>query len=231
MREDELRSNYESFLNDLNDVCNSLGKNLNDINIIAVSKTFSAEDIITVNGLGQNSFGENKVQELVQKFEEIPSPEIKWHLIGHLQTNKVKYIIPIVYLIHSVDSLKLAVEINKRAESAKKKINILVQVNTSGEDSKSGVQPEKTEELCNEIAVLSRINLCGLMTISKLDGTDEEIRKNFHSLKILYDKLSSEHKNFKYLSMGMTSDYRIAIEEGANMIRVGSAIFGNRNYN
>lgn len=234
MRANILKDNYEKFIDELSKVCNTTGKNLNDINIVAVSKTFTSEDIITVNGFGQKAFGENKVQELIEKENQISIPDIRWHLIGHLQTNKVKYVLRFVYLIHSVDSLKLAAEINKRAESAESienKVNILVQVNTSGEDSKSGVEPDETEDLCDAIAGFDKINLCGLMTISKLDGTEDEIRKNFSTLKRLYDKLSSTHKNFKYLSMGMTSDYKIAIEEGSNMIRVGSAIFGNRNYN
>lgn len=231
MRANTLKVNYEKFIEELSEVCNTSGKNLNDINILAVSKTFTSEDIITVNGFGQKAFGENKVQELVEKENQISEPGIRWHLIGHLQTNKVKHVVSFVYLIHSVDSLKLAVEINKRAESSGKKINILVQVNTSDEESKSGIKPEEADELCSSISELKNIELCGLMTISKLDGTDDEVRRNFRTLKLLYDKLSIEHKSFKYLSMGMTSDFKIAIEEGSNMIRVGSAIFGNRNYN
>lgn len=229
MRSIELKENYEHFIDELKNVCKSVSKELSEIELIAVSKTFPPEEIEIVNYLGQKNFGENKVQELLTKYEQLPRSDINWHLIGHLQTNKVKYVTSFVNLIHSVDSLKLATEINKRASG--KKVNILVQVNTSGEDTKSGIEPEEAEKLCDMITSLENISLKGLMTIAKLDGTDDEVRSNFYTLKNLYDKLSVQHKSFCYLSMGMTSDYKIAIEEGSNMIRVGSAIFGSRNYN
>src|SRR5690606_12700461 len=157
--------------------------------------------------------------------------DIYWHLIGHLQTNKVKFIIDYVSLIHSVDSIKLADEIQKRASQSSKLIDILVQVNTSGEDSKFGVEPSQAGRICSDIRKLENIRLRGLMTIGKLTENEDEIRENFRLLKNLYDELLPVNNQFEFLSMGMTSDYEIAIEEGSNMIRVGSAIFGERDYN
>jgi len=165
------------------------------------------------------------------KKDVLKSLDIKWHLIGHLQTNKVKHVIDFVSLVHSVDRKNLVDEIKKRADAVARNIKVLVQVNTSGELSKSGVNPENTREFCSQIAETQNIELCGLMTIAKLDGDKNEIRKNFSDLKTLFDSIKSNQPEMEILSMGMTSDYEIAIEEGSTMIRAGSAIFGNRNYN
>jgi hypothetical protein len=151
-------------------------------------------------------------------------------MIGHLQTNKVKYIADYVYLIHSVDSEKLAEEIQKQAEKRNKVLDVLVQVNTSDEMQKSGVDPDKAEKLCRYVSGLSNVRLCGLMTIGKFTDNKNIIRGNFKDLKKIYDELKTGFPDFKYLSMGMTSDYEIAIEEGANLLRIGSAIFGKREY-
>lgn len=211
--------------------CEACGRKADDIILVAVSKTFPDSDVLEAFHAGQINFGENKVQEMVKKHDVLSQHDIKWHLIGHLQTNKVKYIAEFVHLIHSVDSLKLALEIDKQAEKARRRIDILVQVNTSDEIQKSGVEIDETKKLCTEIKQLENINLCGLMTIGKFTNETEIIRDNFRTLKNLFDEIKPDFSNFNYLSMGMTSDFEIAIEEGANMLRIGSAVFGYRNYN
>jgi len=222
--------NLNLLKNDIFEVCKRAGRDANEIKLVAVSKTFPVEDILKVFNAGQLDFGENKPQEMKEKHEELKDKNINWHLIGHLQTNKVKYVADYVYLIHSVDSEHLAEEIQKQAEKRDKVIDILVQVNTSDEMQKSGVEPAKAEKLCRYISTLNNIRLCGLMTIGKFTDDKNIIRGNFRELKNLYDELKTGFPDFKYLSMGMTSDYDIAIEEGANILRVGSAIFGKRSY-
>lgn len=209
--------------------CEASGRKAQDITLVAVSKTFPESDVLEAFNAGQLNFGENKVQEMVKKHDTLSQHEIKWHLIGHLQTNKVKYIAEFVHLIHSVDSFKLALEINKQAEKVKRRIDILVQVNTSDEMQKSGVEVNDTKKLCSEIKQLENINLCGLMTIGKFTDDTDIIRNNFRTLKNLYEEIKPDFSHFNYLSMGMTSDFEIAIEEGANILRVGSAVFGYRN--
>lgn len=228
---ENIKDNYHLLKRNIKDVCDSCGRDSRRIKLVAVSKTFPVEDIKEVHKLGQKNFGENKVQELVSKQKELSGTDIYWHLVGHLQTNKVKNIIDFVSLIHSVDSLKLAQEIQSRAFQKSKLIDVLVQVNTSGEESKFGIKPEEAQELCKEISFFENVRLKGLMTIGKFTDNEDIIRSNFKVLKNLFDELRPVHSHFEYLSMGMTSDYKIAIQEGSNMIRVGSAIFGNRNYN
>jgi PLP dependent protein len=230
MKYDYLKQNYSDLITDIKGVCAQVGKNYEDIILVAVSKTFSTEEILEVHKLGHIDFGENKVQELKSKYEVLKSEKINWHLVGHLQSNKVKYIVDFVSLIHSVDSIKLALEINKYAKRIDKVINILVQVNTSDELQKSGAEPADVKNLCKEISSLENINLQGLMTIGMFTDYEKIIRENFILLRNLYDDLKVNYNSFKYLSMGMTSDYKIALEEGSNMLRIGSAIFGNRNY-
>jgi len=230
MKYDYLKENYSALISDIKEVCRQTDRNYEDINLVAVSKTFPPEEILEVHKLGHTDFGENKVQELKSKYEELKSENINWHLVGHLQTNKVKYVVDFVTLIHSVDSFKLALEIDKYAKKLDKVINILIQVNTSNELQKSGAEPEEVKNLCNEISSLENINMQGLMTIGMFTDFEKVIRENFVILKNLYEDLKGNYGNFKYLSMGMTSDYKIAIEEGSNMLRIGSAIFGKRNY-
>lgn len=220
--------NLKLLKNDIFEVCKRVGRNVDEIKLIAVSKTFPVEDILTVFNGGQIDFGENKPQEMKEKYDELSYKNIRWHMIGHLQTNKVKYIADYVYLIHSVDSEKLAEEIQRQAEKRNKVLDILVQVNTSDEMQKSGVDPDKAEKLCRFVSSLVNVRLCGLMTIGKFTDDKNIIRGNFKDLKNLYDELKTSFPDFKYLSMGMTSDYEIAIEEGANLLRIGSAIFGKR---
>ncbi len=215
----------------INDICKRTNRNPNDVKLIAVSKTFGVDVIELAVQAGQLEFGENKAQELVTKFDMIGS-RVVWHFIGHLQRNKVKHAVRTSDYIHSVDSLLLAADIQNHAERLEKKQKVLVQVKTSDEETKSGVS-EKSElkrivEFCSKS---THIDLIGLMTISALTEDKNLIRKSFTDLRNLKEELNSEGYNLKELSMGMTNDYEIAIEEGATMLRIGSAIFGERFYN
>ena len=209
----------------MKDVLEELRNEIGDTTLVAVSKTKSNEKILEAYNLGIKDFGENYVQELTTKMDTLPK-DIKWHMIGHLQTNKVKDLIKRnIYLIQSVDSLKLAKEINKEAQKQEKKINILIEVKTSSEESKTGLSPEELDNLIKEVKELPNINLLGLMTIGPNTDDEEEIRKAFKLLKEQKDKY-----NLNILSMGMTNDYKIAISEGSNLIRIGTKIFGPRDY-
>lgn len=225
-----LKDNYDALIKEIKATCEHTGRDFSEITLIAVSKTFPAEDVAKVREYGQKHFGENKVQELKSKFDILRTEEIKWHLIGHLQTNKVKYIADFVYLIHSVDSLKLAEVIDEHAKKNNRTIDILIQVNTSNEDQKSGIDPAETRDLCAGISKLENVRIKGLMTIGMFTDDENIIRDNFKTLKSVYNELKPDYPSFEYLSMGMTSDFKIAIEEGANLLRIGSAIFGYRNY-
>ncbi|MCX7878222.1 MAG: YggS family pyridoxal phosphate-dependent enzyme [Ignavibacteria bacterium] len=216
----------------------SCGREPSEIHIIAVSKTFPPEAINVALKCNHTDFGENRVQELISKSKEFNGRTVHWHLVGKLQTNKVKLIVPVVFLIHSLDSLKLALKINTEGAKINKVIKCLLQVNTSGEQQKSGCEPSQSLKLVREIAQLEYVKLQGLMTIGKMMSDEKDVkerkvvRENFRVLKELYSEikdLNIPNTDFKYLSMGMTSDYDIAIEEGSNMLRIGSAIFGIRN--
>lgn len=202
------------------------------VKLIAVTKTHGPDMINEAIDCGVTDIGENKVQEIMDKYEKVKP--VNWHMIGHLQTNKVKYIIDKVCLIHSVDSLKLAKEIDKRAGAAGKTMDILIQVNSAGEESKFGISPEETEGLIMEILeTCPNIKICGLMCIAPLEEDPEDARPYFKAVKEQYEKFKNiEHgrMDMKYLSMGMSHDYIAAMEEGSNMVRVGSAIFGQREY-
>ncbi len=215
----------------IEEACARCGRNPHEITLVGASKTKPAELINEALMCGLEVIGENRVQELVEKYDGI-SPGAKIHLIGHLQTNKVKYIADKVSLIHSVDSEKLAEEISKQGKKLGRDINVLLQVNVSGEESKSGVSPEKLDELMEYIEKLPNIKVKGLMTIPPLDdGNMENTRKIFRDLyKIYIDKKQKKYNNIYMdtLSMGMSNDFEIAIEEGATMVRVGRAIFGTR---
>lgn len=230
MDKNYLKENYFDLIGGIRNVCEENGRNFSDITLVAVSKTFPESDIAFVNELGHLDFGENKVQELKSKYDNLKDKNIKWHLVGHLQSNKVKYIADFIHLIHSVDSFKLAEIIDEHAKKHNRIIDILIQVNTSNEDQKSGIEPTDAKSLCEEISRLENVRLKGLMTIGMFTDDEKIIRENFRLLKNLYMDLSADIESFEFLSMGMTSDYRIAIEEGSNMLRIGSAVFGNRNY-
>ena len=199
-----------------------------DVTLVAVSKTKPVEDIKTAYDFGQRNFGENKVQELIKKSEELPK-DINWHMIGHLQRNKVKYIVPFIHLIHSVDSLRLLKEINKQAKKQLKKVNVLIQVDISNDDSKFGFSLFEINDLFEKINYDDYQNILfkGLMGMASFTSNKELIRKQFNSLNNVYQKFKKRH-SFEYLSMGMSGDYIIALECGSNMIRLGSNIFGKR---
>lgn len=200
--------------------------------LVAVTKTHSPSVINRAIDCGVTDIGENKVQEIMDKYERVKP--VRWHMIGHLQRNKVKYIIDKVDLIHSVDSLKLAREIDKRAGQIERTMDILIQVNAAGEESKFGISPEETGPLIREILeICENIRIKGLMCIAPFKEDPDKVRPFFAQVKQQYDQLgriSHERLDFVYLSMGMSHDFRVAIEEGANLVRVGSAIFGQRAY-
>ncbi len=202
-----------------------------NVQLIAVSKTKPVEDILTAYNCGHRDFGENKVQEMTAKYEALPK-NIRWHLIGHLQRNKVKYIASFVHLIHSVDNFKLLKEINKQAIKHNRIIPVLLQIKIAKEDTKFGMSFQQAEELLNseEIKEFKNIKISGLMGMATHTNEKETIAREFQSLKNFYYKLQKINSDFQYLSMGMSGDYKIAIENGSNMIRLGSVIFGARNY-
>ncbi|MDZ7260532.1 MAG: YggS family pyridoxal phosphate-dependent enzyme [candidate division KSB1 bacterium] len=210
--------------------CEKVGRSPEEIEIVAVSKTFSPEKIQEAVQCGIRHIGENRVQEAWAKFQQLGNIA-RWHLVGHLQTNKVKKALQIFQTIQSVDTLYLGKEISKRVEDPGKPVEILVQVNTSGEKTKFGVSPERAIELVKELSLLSGIKVLGLMTIGAFLPDPEEVRPCFRILKELKEEILEqgiEGVEMKYLSMGMTDDFEVAIEEGANMIRIGRAIFGER---
>ncbi|MCC5911949.1 MAG: YggS family pyridoxal phosphate-dependent enzyme [Clostridiaceae bacterium] len=203
-----------------------------DIQLIAVTKTVDVETINEAINLGVQCIGENKVQELTEKYDHI-GEKVKYHMIGHLQKNKVKYIIDKVELIHSLDSYELALEIEKRAKNIEKVVDCLLQVNVSGEESKFGVAPEEAVPLLKKISELEHLHITGLMTMAPYMEDTEDARIYFKRLKTLseeIDKMNLTNIDMEYLSMGMSNDFEVAIEEGANLVRVGSRIFGERNY-
>ena len=208
------------------------GRNGDDVLLVAVTKLHSVEEINEAIDCGITDIGENKVQEIMDKYDRVKP--VKWHLIGHLQTNKVKYIIDKVSMIHSVDSLKLAQEIDKRAKQHDLTMDILIQVNSAQEESKFGITTEETGDMIKEILEnCPNVRIKGLMCIAPFEENPEDARVYFAVVKKLYDEYGTiEHPNldFKYLSMGMSGDFHVAIEEGSNLIRVGTTIFGARDY-
>lgn len=206
-----------------------------DTKLIAVSKTKPVEDLLQAYNAGQRDFGENKVQELTHKSEELPK-DIKWHMIGHLQRNKVKYIAPFVHLIHAVDSPRLLIEINKQALKNNRTISCLLQVHIAQEETKFGFDENELLNFLNsdELKSLGNIKVTGLMGMATNTQDLEQVSREFNSLKSLFDRISSdftlENMVMEELSMGMTSDYEIACNAGSTMVRIGSAIFGARNY-
>ena len=224
--------NYLAVEEKVKEACRRAGRSRDEVTLIAESKTKPMSMIEELLPLGVVDFGENKVQELTAKEEALPS-HIRWHMIGHLQRNKVKYIVDKAFLIHSVDSLRLAEAISQEAGKKNVTANILIEVNVAGEDSKFGVRPEETAALAEAISKLPNISVKGLMTIAPFVENAEENREVFRNLRKL--SVDIEEKKFNnvtmaVLSMGMTGDYEVAIEEGATMVRVGTGIFGERDY-
>lgn len=227
-----LKENLEDIENRICDACRRSGRKREEVTLIAVSKTKPAEMIEEVYCTGIRCFGENKVQELSEKYEKLPK-DIHWHMIGHLQRNKVKNVVGIADLIHSVDSLRLAEAINREAQKKETNAKILIEVNIAKEDSKFGIMPEEVLDFVKEASKFSNIQVQGLMTIAPFVANPEENRKHFSALRKLSVDISREKVNnvcMGVLSMGMTNDFEVAIEEGATMVRIGTAIFGERNY-
>jgi PLP dependent protein len=207
------------------------GRQNEEIMLVAVSKTQAVDKVIEARNSGLSVFGENKVQELVDKYPQIK--DVEWHLIGHLQKNKVKYIIDKVHMIHSLDSISLAEEINKRAEKTGRVIPVLIQINIGKEESKSGIFEEDVNQFIQEMVGFKNILINGIMTIPPISEDKELTRIYFRKMKTIFDTLKEyqqDNMDIKYLSMGMTDDYELAIEEGSNIVRVGTGIFGERNY-
>lgn len=198
--------------------------------LVAVSKTKPVEDIQALYDLGQRDFGENYVQELVDKEAVLPK-DIHWHFIGHLQSNKVKYIAPFVYLIHGVDSFNLLKEINKQAIKNDRVIDCLLQIHIAQEETKFGLNEEELKTVLEQSQEFKNIRIVGLMGMASFSENESLIRKEFANLKKLFDQLPTANFQPMTLSCGMSSDYKIAIEEGSNMVRIGSLLFGERNYN
>ncbi len=226
--------NIQNIRKNIEKTCLSVGRDFSDVKLIAVSKTFTEEMVAEAFNSGTTDFGENYVQELIDKRDKLLKKEIRWHFIGHLQSNKVKYIADWIYLIHSVDSESLACEIQKRAEKTNRIIDILVEVNTSEEATKFGVKPINAIELLKNIGQFQNINLKGLMTIGPFTKDKKASRESFRLLKSIFDEANRTilaTKPMIELSMGMTHDYEVAIAEGSTMVRIGTAIFGSRTIN
>ncbi len=200
-----------------------------EITLVAISKTKPASDILEAYNAGHRIFGENKVQEMTAKWEELPK-DINWHMVGHVQTNKVKYMAPFVSLVHAVDSLKLLKEINKEAGKNDRTIDCLLQIKIAEEDSKFGLDRMKAEEILNseKIKSFGNIRVRGLMGMATFTEDMDQVKREFQTLKTIYDDFKVKYPEFDTLSMGMSGDYRVAIECGSNMVRIGSSIFGER---
>ena len=201
------------------------------VSLVAVSKTKPIEDLQEAYDAGQRIFGENKIQEMVEKYDALPK-DIKWHMIGHLQSNKVKYMAHFVDLIHGIDRFKTLKEINKQAKKNNRIINCLLQAKIAKEETKFGLSFEEISSILNseEFTELQNINIVGFMGMASFTDDKNQLTEEFTALKNFFDALKSKHSNLEILSMGMSGDYELAIENGSTMIRVGSAIFGNRNY-
>jgi len=216
----------------IKEIVNSIPQN---VKLVAVSKTKPNEDIMEAYEGGYRIFGENKPQELTRKYNELPK-DIEWHMIGHLQSNKVKYIAPFVSLIHAVDSIKLLKEINKQAQKNNRIIDCLFQFHIADEQTKFGFSLPEAEEVINSETFkgFENIRITGVMGMATFTDNEDQIKKEFQNLKFIFDQLKTKHfqdiNEFKEISMGMSGDYRLAIEEGSTMVRVGSTIFGARNY-
>lgn len=233
---EEMSSNIASVLKNIDAACKKAGRDKSSVKLIAVSKMNPAEAVVSAYNAGLSVFGENKVQELIEKQDALNelNNKLEWHLIGHLQTNKVKYVIGRVAMIHSVDSEKLAEEINRISEKKGCITDILIEVNIADEESKFGITADNCEEIVRKIAVLKNIRIKGLMCIAPQTECPEDNRKYFIKLRELsvdIDSKNIDNVSMCELSMGMTGDYCVAIEEGATMVRVGTGIFGKRNYN
>lgn len=228
-----IRKNIDTVLKNIEDAAIKSGRKKEDITLVAVTKTVDASRIKEAYDAGLKIYGENRVQEFLQKKDEFEK-DVSWHIIGRLQTNKIKYIIDNdIVLLQSLDRMDLALEIQKQCEKKNKDLNVLLEINTAGEDTKAGFDKNNIFEYSEKISQLDRIKVKGLMTVAPFTDDEKYLRGIFKETKDVFDKIKKSNlKNFdlELLSMGMSGDYAWAIEEGANMVRVGSAIFGHRNY-
>lgn len=223
-----IMKNWISVREKISTAARHAGRDPGKIKIVAVTKTHPVEQIRKAIEVGLTTFGENRVQEMAAKQPLLPE-NLEWHLIGHLQTNKVKYIIGKVHLIHSLDSWRLANEISRWALKKNVRVNVLVQVNIAGESTKYGLIPGEVADFISEIGGLQGLNVCGLMTVAPEVSDPEEVRFVFRELRLLAEGLQGmQSVSMDYLSMGMSNDYVVAVEEGSNMLRLGTAVFGNR---
>ncbi|MBP8975669.1 MAG: YggS family pyridoxal phosphate-dependent enzyme [Bacteroidetes bacterium] len=226
-----ITDNIKKLQENIVEICKRCNRNPQEIQIVAVSKTWDSSAIREAWKAGITNFGENYVQEFRTKYQELKDIPLQWHFVGHLQSNKVKFIIDAMHLIHTVDDIELGKEINKRAEKLGKVQNALIEVHTTNEPTKYGVKPEQTAPLAKELAMLDNIRVLGLMTMGPLADDPEASRSSFRILRQLQTEIRSlgiEHISMDHLSMGMSHDYSIAIEEGATYLRIGTAIFGER---
>jgi hypothetical protein len=227
----DIRSNIEYITGRIREAAELSGRKAGDIKIVAVTKTVDVESIRQAFELGISSIGENRVQEMLKKHENLKQYPLEWHMIGHLQRNKVKYIIDKVALIHSVDTAALAREINRRAIQKNIKAEVLLQVNVSGEESKFGLNPDQITVFMEQVKDLHNIHIRGLMTIAPYTDNPEEARPVFAKLREVFEGIRAAKYpgvDMDFLSMGMTGDYAVAVEEGANIVRIGTGIFGRR---
>ncbi|HBM79822.1 MAG: YggS family pyridoxal phosphate-dependent enzyme [Clostridiales bacterium] len=227
-----IKENIDTILEKVNRACEKSNRSSNEIKLIAVTKTVDINRILEALKCNIKSIGENKVQEMTEKYRHIGNMA-EWHMIGHLQTNKVKHIIDKVSMIQSVDSLKLMNEINKRCKDIDKVIDILIEINIGRESTKYGIDPSDILNFIKEAPKYENIRVKGLMTVAPALANKEEVRPYFKEMKKIFDELkdlSIKNVEMKYLSMGMTGDFEIAVEEGSNMIRIGTGIFGPRDY-
>ena len=203
-----------------------------DVVLVAVSKTKPEEDLLEAYNAGQRVFGENKIQEMTEKWENLPK-DIEWHMIGHVQSNKVKYMAEYVNLVHGIDRLKLIKELNKQAQKHDRTINCLLQIKIAEEDTKFGMDINDAEAILNKDfkKTYPNVNVVGFMGMATFTNDEKQVQREFKTLKSHFDRLSKDHNSLKILSMGMSGDYKLAISEGSTMVRIGSAIFGERNYN
>lgn len=227
-----IRENIKQVENNIKEACGRSGRREEDVTLIAVSKTKPLELIQEAYDCGCRDFGENKAQELADKAGRLPD-DIRWHMIGHLQTNKVKYVVGTAYMIHSVDSLRLAEAVSREAVKKSVRVKVLIEVNAAGEESKFGVSVREAEELVRQAAKLPNLDIQGLMTVAPFTEKREDNRKYFSALRQLSVDIMQkniDNVNMNVLSMGMTGDYETAVEEGAVFVRVGTGIFGERQY-
>ena len=224
--------NSEDFMSIAENIIKFKNEIPEEVTLVAISKTKPEKDILEAYNAGQRIFGENKIQEMTEKWEKLPK-DIKWHMVGHVQRNKVKYMAEYVDLIHAVDSLKLLKEIEKQAKKYDRTISCLLQIKIAEEDTKYGINVDEARNILESEAFskMTHVKVVGLMGMATFTEKDEKVRKEFSYLKTTFEAMKSEYNSFRILSMGMSGDYKIAIDCGSTMVRIGSSIFGERNYN